>query len=573
MAAVAIAALWALLRPHAASVLAIGHTEQLTAEPGLEIQPALSPDGKLVAYAAGHSQRMRIFIRPIGGGRTVPLSDDSTSVETHPVWSPDGSSLLFLTQGGVSVSPVLGGSARTVVPAGAAAVTGATWSPDGNQIAYSRGDSVQVVPAAGGSARLIGAGAFDLHSCAWSPDGQWIACVAGNLESAFPGQGFGNLSPSSLVLFRATGGAPIRIVEPKVLNQSPVWAHGGGRLLFVSNRDGPRDVYAVDVTSEGTSHHDPVRITTGLNALSVSVSADGRQMAYAVYLAQANLWSLPVTAGPPVSPTSAIQLTTSHQIIEYCTVSRDGKWLLYDSNLKGNADIYRIPIGGGAAEQLTSDSADEFGPDLSPDGRDVAFHTWRQGTRDVVVKSLAGGAVQPVAVGPTQESFPTWSPDGRSLLYWDQVLPRTGYVVARAPDGSWEAARKLGAQIVFPHWSPDGRQIAFASQAPEQAPELMVMPVGGGPARRVFDSRATDRPAEFALWTPDGRTLIFKSHDAQHRTSFWAVPAAGGNPRLLTRLDDPNWQSLRPFFATDGKRLYFPVEDRQSDIYVAEVRR
>jgi len=40
---------------------------------------------------------------------------------------------------------------------------------------------------------------------------------------------------------------------------------------------------------------------------------------------------------------------------------------------------------------------------------------------------------------------------------------------------------------------------------------------------------------------------------------------------MLARLDDPNWQSIRPFFATDGRRLYFPVEDRESDIYVAEV--
>jgi hypothetical protein len=37
------------------------------------------------------------------------------------------------------------------------------------------------------------------------------------------------------------------------------------------------------------------------------------------------------------------------------------------------------------------------------------------------------------------------------------------------------------------------------------------------------------------------------------------------------RFDDPAWQSSRAFFATDGKRFYFPVEDRESDIYVAEL--
>src|SRR5882762_6507268 len=110
-AALALAAAYLLLRP--SPTLAIGRSEQITAEPGLEIQPALSPDGQLVAYAAGTAGHMRIFIRPVagGGGRTIPLSDDSTAVETHPRWSPDGSRLLFLTRGGAagaSCSPLSG---------------------------------------------------------------------------------------------------------------------------------------------------------------------------------------------------------------------------------------------------------------------------------------------------------------------------------------------------------------------------------------------------------------------------------------------------------------------------------
>ena len=74
-------------------------------------------------------------------------------------------------------------------------------------------------------------------------------------------------------------------------------------------------------------------------------------------------------------------------------VSRDGRWLLYDSNLKGNSDIYRIPIGGGEPEQLTNDPADEFAPDLSPDGGAIAYHSWRRGTRDIEVKPLDGGPI------------------------------------------------------------------------------------------------------------------------------------------------------------------------------------
>ena len=76
---------------------------------------------------------------------------------------------------------------------------------------------------------------------------------------------------------------------------------------------------------------------------------------------------------------------------------------------------------------------------------------------------------------------------------------------------------------------------------------------------------------ERAEWAPDGRTLYFKSHDAAGRASFWSVPVAGGRPRLLVRFDDPDRQSNRRDFATDGKRFYFAIEDRQSDVYVADL--
>jgi serine/threonine protein kinase len=71
---------WWLARDEA-PVLEIGRSIHLTSDQGLEIHPDISPDGKLVAYAAGNFARMRIYIRPVAGGRSIPLSDDSTAIE------------------------------------------------------------------------------------------------------------------------------------------------------------------------------------------------------------------------------------------------------------------------------------------------------------------------------------------------------------------------------------------------------------------------------------------------------------------------------------------------------------
>jgi Tol biopolymer transport system component len=74
-----------------------------------------------------------------------------------------------------------------------------------------------------------------------------------------------------------------------------------------------------------------------------------------------------------------------------------------------------------------------------------------------------------------------------------------------------------------------------------------------------------------AEFSADGRQAYLKSHDPQGRASIWSVPLSGGEPRLLVNFPDPTRPSYRPVFTTDGKRIYFPIEDRQSDVHVAEL--
>ena len=96
----------------------------------------------------------------------------------------------------------------------------------------------------------------------------------------------------------------------------------------------------------------------------------------------------------------------------------------------------------------------------------------------------------------------------------------------------------------------------------------MVLTLARGPARQVF---AGPPLVSHAIWSPDGRTLYLKVHDEHDLTSFWSVSAQGGTPRELLRFVDPEWQSVRNDFTTDGQRLFFDIEDRQSDIFVAQL--
>jgi Tol biopolymer transport system component len=354
-----------------------------------------------------------------------------------------------------------------------------------------------------------------------------------------------------------------------------VWSPDGRWIYFVSDRDGVRDVYAQQISSRGEAAGAPARITTGLGAQSISLSPDGRRLAYVVYAGTGNIWSLPRPSSGTVSVSEATPVTRGTQIIESVRPSRDGHWLLYDSNLGGNSDIYRLRLPDGEPERLTTDPADDFSPSLSPDGREVAFHSWRSGNRDIYVMPLDGGPVQRVTSTPWQEWQPTWSPDGSAIAYGDGGATGGLWIVRRNSDGSWGwPIRRWGSGGFAPDWSPDGRRLMHGTNPRGQPGPLAIVPVDLGAPQVLIDPARPGQPsAEQGQWSEDGRTIWFKSHDPMGNASIWTVPAAGGNPRLVLRFDDPARPSYRNTWALGRTRIYFTVDDRQGDIWVLEAKR
>ena len=576
-------------RPHLS--LTLGNMRRLTSDDRLAVDPAFSPDGSLVAYAAGTATGMRIFVQPVGGGASRPLTAAPDALEFHPRWSPDGLEILYVTPGGAFVAALSGGTPRRVdsesdtagsysatTPSSARRIfSGAIWSPDGRQIAIAYGGSLTIVPANGaGERRRIASDPYELHSCDWSPDARWIACVSGNWSFAGPGGYFGNISPSALLLISVAAGQVVELRPRTDGHRSPVWSRDGRRLYFVSHSQGTSDIYSIEMTEAGAMRGDPVRETTHLEAYpySIAFSSNGRQLAYTAYSSRANIWSVPLPAKGTVNLSSGHAVTSGNQTIEAMRVTRDGRWLLFDSNLHGNFDIFRQPLSGGHPERLTTDADNEFAPDLSVDGQSLAFHSWRTRSRDVFVKRLDGSRVDQVTGTPSQESFPAWSPNGRAIAFLDQFsedgVARGSFLVERNLDGGWGAPTLLRAGTSRPSWSPDGRFLAYARRG-----GIEVLPIDSRVQRVVYAPAkpGVEPAASSAQFGPDGRTLYFKSHDDHGRASFWSIPVAGGTPRRLLTLDDPARPSSRSEFAVDRERLYFAIEDRRSSISVTDLTR
>jgi Tol biopolymer transport system component len=332
-------------------------------------------------------------------------------------------------------------------------------------------------------------------------------------------------------------------------------------------------VYQQPIRSDGSPDGDPIRLTTGLSAHSISMSHDGSRLAYSVLTFRRNIWAAPISSSGVTPVSAARPVTDENQVVEGISVSSDGKWLVFDSNRGGSADIYKMPVSGGEVTQLTRDPADEFIPQWSRDGREIVFQSWKHGNRDLFVMNADGSGLTEVTSSPLHEMYADWSPAGDRLAYVGQTPagPRTElFVVTRGSDGRWSAPKQLTKDggIAIARWSSDGKYIAVGDG---RAGVKLVSPDG---TQRSLVGRATHGLAALGLaFGPDPNTLYFRATDSTGTVGFYSIPISGGRARPLLRFDDPARINPRYEFSTDGKRLFFTIAGDDSDLWVMELRK
>ena len=269
----------------------------------------------------------------------------------------------------------------------------------------------------------------------------------------------------------------------------PVWSPDGGRIAFVSARDGSFEIYVMNRDGSDITQltHDS-RLHGQLNW-----SPDGSRIAW---IDDLKLKVMNVDGSYEIMlanerPSTYAEFTW----LLMGSWSPDGRQIAFVSNQDGR--LYLAPVDASGPIALTDSAAPwavDTPPAWSPDGTRIAFASGTIGCLSycsaISVVSARGGEVTPLVGGEKQfDSSPAWSPDGSRIAYLgtpDTCPPETcggatDFQVLHVMNADGTGRRQLTTgRTGAPAWSADGRTVLVSI-----AGGIVAIAADGGAARLV----------------------------------------------------------------------------------------
>ena len=339
----------------------------LTADPGPENFPRISPDGTRIAYSVGNADggNAHIVQRSLAQSRVMRLTAPNASDELYPVWSPDGATIAFARHAGddcrIFLAPALGGPERLVDDCYTGAVSYFSWAPDARHLVTTvrtgpaaTDMAITLVSIEGGAREPLGYdhGIADMDIDArYSPDGTQIAFRRG-------------ANPySDLYVVGARGGAVRQLTHLASRMRGFDWTRDGSALVFSSGHAGPQALYTVSL--------DDARI----EALGV-------------------------------------------QPAEFPSAARASDTVVYEiPRVRTQLATVALDTGDGTQHDLVPSTGSDGAPTFSPVDDRLAFVSDRSGAQQLWLSDPASGESYPLTESdePTLR-YPVWRPDGARLL-------------------------------------------------------------------------------------------------------------------------------------------------------------
>lgn len=490
----------------------------------------------------------------------------SVGDDTHPAWSPDGSTIVFdSTRDGstwnlYTIRPDGTGEHRLTTP-GANRTTETArhpqWSPDGRRLVLDStrdGDEEIYVMDADDTTvrRLTFSPGRDGHA-SFTPDGRIL------FSSSRSGD-------EEVWIMASDGSGQRPLTNHPGPDRSAKMSPDGRTIVFNTERDGNAELYAMN--ADGTSirnltqHADTV--------FECAWSPDSKSIAfYSDRLGRFEIFVMSAAGGP------SRQLTNASYHNAFPAWLPDGHIIYSSTQDGGDWEIYRIGADGSGMVRLTSSLGRDAHPQAWTEGR-VLFQSPRAwsdtSSVDIFAMNVDGTQVRRITAHPTFNGVPVPSRDGTRIAFmrgvptgvddyhWNlMVMDATGDNERPLTAGVWSSQ--------VPTWTPDSAAVLFYAN-PDGRNQLYRLDLTSARVIRLHESRGNDHAPSLSA---DGRIVAFTSDrdTGSDRHDLYTLELATGHLRRLTT--DLNVRG-QPGWSRDGSTLVISAAPRGVfDIYVIKL--
>jgi len=485
---------------------------QLTDFADSAIEPALSPDGRILTFIRGDDTFIgsgQIYAKVLPDGEPVQLTHDDME-KMSPQFSPDGSTIAYTVGDWNTWSvPVLGGDAHLMLPN----AEGLTWI-DANHLLFSeiksgihmavvtatttRADSrdVYVPPRDRGMA----------HRSALSLDGKWV--LVAEMDN-------GGWLPCRLVPF--DGSSPGRRVGPQDAACTYVgWSPDQKWMFFSSDKGGRFHIWR-----QRYPDGDPQQLTSGATEEEgIAVAPDGASLITSVGLRESTVW---------VRDGQGERQVSSEGFAQFPSFSPDGKRLYYLMQPHGvsgafvSGELWVVDLATNRNQHLLPDTL-VTGYDISADGSEVVYSVRDgSGRSRLWLASLDFKFPPREFASPENEDEPHW--DRANQIYFRAAEGKANFLYRMNADGSGRTKVISDPILEFYSVSPDARWAGAATGVP--SPHMMEIPLEGGSPVAVCSTYCVPR------WSRDGKTLSVAAYGMEGvKTYVLPVLKTTGLPAL-----------------------------------------
>ena len=457
-----------------------GDARRITSDPGRELFPKFSPDGKWIAFTGQYDGNFNVYVMPAEGGQprqltfyqgaAAPLSDRMGVHNEVVTWFPDSRRILFLSRRDASngwtkrqYSISIDGGLPQPLPLDQGGL--ASFSADGTKIAYNPifRNFRTWKRYTGGLAQAISIYDLKNNTVEGVPHTDWT-------------------------------------------DTFPMWH---GNTIYFSSDRGPEhhlNLYSYDLSSkqlEQLTHFTDFDVMwPSLGPDSIVFENGGYLYTFDLESKQAKKLTIHVTGD---RDQSLKRWTSVARNITDFDVSPEGKRAVFAAR----GDVFTVPAKEGSVRNLTrTPGIREKSVAWSPDGRWIVYVSDRSGEDELYISPQDGmGAEQQITSGYKGFKYaPTWSPDSKKLAWSDKDC-RLWYVDVNAKK-QVEVDRGKYGEILNYSWSPDSKWLAYDKNAENSYSVVHLYSLTDSKITPV----TTDMTNSFApVFDPAGKYLYFLS--------------------------------------------------------------